>query len=485
LPRYLYSNFSSSAICKNTTRTNLNAKNPAISVIIKIIRVSGKSMQILTGFVLALIIALAAWRLRALNASGAIAALILGTVIFGLGGLGWSILLLGFFISSSFLSRLFGRRKESLNEKFSKGSQRDAGQVLANGGIAGIFTLLHYFFPLVVWPWMAFAGALAAANADTWATELGVLSSQTPRLLFSWKQVERGSSGGVTLPGTLAASGGAALIGLLAVLFWGESRLPIPALQWLLPFAFISLAGLGGSLIDSLLGASLQAIYFCPSCRKETERHPTHSCGTATTRIRGIAWLNNDWVNSVCTLSGALLALISVIYLPASLKASFDLNGGKSMATFLLSSPAFGNGDAIPQKYTCDGANLSPSFRWQDLPAGTRSLALIVEDPDAPFGVFYHWIFYNIPPSIGSLPEGITKTPQVSGTGTQGLNSFRKNLYGGPCPPPGPAHRYVFKMYALDLEPNLPAGYTADRLQPSMQGHILAEAEWMGRYQRK
>jgi uncharacterized protein (TIGR00297 family) len=261
------------------------------------------------GFGLAVIIALAAWRAGSLNRQGAAAAAVLGTIIFGLGGWGWAILLLGFFISSSALSRMFRRRKKSLDEKFSKGSQRDAGQVLANGGIAGGFVLFHVLFPTATWPWVGFAGALAAANADTWATELGVLSRSTPRLITTGRPVERGTSGGISWAGTAAAAGGSLLIAVFGVVCWqGTVFVLAPnALAWLVG---ISLAGVAGSLADSLLGATLQAIYWCPSCQKETERSPLHSCGTHTHLIRGWAWLNNDWVNGACTLAGGVAALL-------------------------------------------------------------------------------------------------------------------------------------------------------------------------------
>jgi uncharacterized protein (TIGR00297 family) len=290
--------------------------------------VSDLSWSAAAGFLLAAVIAAAAWRLRALNTSGAAAAALLGTIIFGLGGLGWAILLVAFFVSSSGLSRLAGRRKSALEEKFSKGSQRDAAQVAANGGIAGIFALLHALFPAALWPWLGFAGALAAANADTWATELGVLSHSPPRLITSGRQVERGESGGITLAGTMAAAVGALFIALLAVIFW-QGQLPGLALPfWLrgipspelpgssmlqLSGALIALtiAGLLGSLLDSLLGATVQAIYRCSHCGKATERFPLHSCGGATARIRGWAWMNNDWVNIFCTLAGALIAVLT------------------------------------------------------------------------------------------------------------------------------------------------------------------------------
>ncbi len=262
-----------------------------------------------TGFLLAVLISLAAWKARALNVSGALAAGLLGTIIFGLGGLSWSILLLAFFVSSSALSRTFKRQKAPLVEKFSKGSQRDAGQVLANGGVAGACVLLHLLFPNALWPWVAFAGSLAAANADTWATELGVLSPSAPRLVTTGQTVERGTSGGITPVGTLASLAGALLVALLAVIFWqGKIFALAPAAPaWA---AGIALAGLAASLIDSLLGATVQAIYYCPACQKETERFPTHSCGQPTVLRRGLAWLDNDWVNGLCTLAGAAAAAL-------------------------------------------------------------------------------------------------------------------------------------------------------------------------------
>jgi uncharacterized protein (TIGR00297 family) len=267
-------------------------------------------LQLLLGFVLAAAVSFVAQRARSLNRSGAIAATGLGTVVFGLGGWSWAVLLLGFFISSSALSRLFGRRKRSLDEKFSKGHQRDAAQVLANGGFAGVFVLLHLIFPDAVWPWLAFAGTLAAVNADTWATELGVLSRAAPCLITTRQVVERGTSGGITLAGTLASLGGGLFIGMLAVLFWAPGG-PLSVGQALLLMLLIGLAGLLGSLLDSYLGATVQAIYTCPVCLKETERHPLHTCGSPTQLRRGLTWLNNEWVNLACALAGGIAALIA------------------------------------------------------------------------------------------------------------------------------------------------------------------------------
>jgi uncharacterized protein (TIGR00297 family) len=260
-------------------------------------------LQLILGFLCAALIAFAAYRLRSLSRSGALGALLVGTLIFGLGGWRWAVLLLAFFISSSALTRVFARRKAVLNEKFEKGGQRDFGQVLANGGIASIFAGLHFFFPQASWTWMAFAASLAAVNADTWSTELGVLNPSMPRLITTWKPVERGTSGAISLYGVLASAGGAALIAVMAGLLRGSGSF------WMVA-GIASLGGLLGSLFDSLLGATVQAIYRCPQCSKETEKHPLHTCGTQTVKLRGWDWLNNDMVNLGCALFGAIVGVV-------------------------------------------------------------------------------------------------------------------------------------------------------------------------------
>lgn len=251
-----------------------------------------------------LLISLVAWRLGALSASGAVAAALTGALIFGAGGLSWAALLLAFFVSSSALSRLSPRRKQAVEEKFSKGSRRDWGQVLANGGAGALLALANAFQPGEVWPWLAFAGAMAAVNADTWATELGVLNSTPPRLITSGKPVERGTSGAVSGLGYLAALGGALLIAVFAWVVPGARQASFFGL-----FLAVGLAGVAGSTVDSLLGATLQAIYWCPICQKETERHPRHTCGAQTGLQRGWSWLNNDAVNFACSLAGAGVAV--------------------------------------------------------------------------------------------------------------------------------------------------------------------------------
>jgi uncharacterized protein (TIGR00297 family) len=267
-------------------------------------------LKLLLGILFAAIIAFGAYRAKSLSRSGAIGALIEGSLIFGLGGWQWAILLMAFFISSSLLTRLFGRKKASLNEKFDKGGQRDIGQVMANGGVASVFAGLHVFFPTAAWPWVAFAASLAAVNADTWATELGVLNPTNPRLITTWRPVERGTSGAVSVYGTLAAAGGSALIASLATIC--TTSLHLGSLKYSPVFFFFLLlvSGLLGAIFDSLLGATIQAIYHCPQCDKETEKHPLHTCGAQTDQIRGLKWLNNDMVNLLCATLGALVGIL-------------------------------------------------------------------------------------------------------------------------------------------------------------------------------
>ena len=265
--------------------------------------------QFFTGLAVSVLIAYFALRSHSLSTSGAYAAAFVGTVIFGLGGWQWAIPLLTFFVTSSALSRAFKNRKRDVTAKYSKGYERDAGQVFGNGGIATLFAALHAFFPNEVWPWLGFTASLAAVNADTWATELGVLNLKPPRLITDLtKVVEKGTSGGISLIGTLASLAGAALIGILA-----ESLYPEAAT--VSTFFVITLAGFTGSLFDSLLGATVQAIYFCPNDQKETEQHPLHACGTPTSQIRGWKWLDNDLVNIACGAFGVVITqLISGIF---------------------------------------------------------------------------------------------------------------------------------------------------------------------------
>jgi uncharacterized protein (TIGR00297 family) len=270
--------------------------------------------NLLVGLVLGLIlsggVSWLAYRRGSLATSGVAGAMTVGTLIFGFGGWVWGLTLIAFFVSSSALSHYKEAAKQELAEKFAKGHRRDLGQTLANGGAGALAALAHTAWgkPLL---FAAFLGALATVNADTWATELGVLDPSPPRLITNGRVVEVGTSGGVSWLGTIASVAGALTIGLAALVFSlvGEllTREANPLCYgWAIPAALVG--GWVGSLVDSLLGASVQAIYLCPTCGKETEKQQ-HGCGTPTQHQRGWHWLNNDVVNFFSSLAGALVAV--------------------------------------------------------------------------------------------------------------------------------------------------------------------------------
>jgi len=149
-----------------------------------------------------------------------------------------------------------------------------------------------------------------------------------------------------------------------------------------------------------------------------------------------------------------------------------------------IRSTAFREGEMIPSKYTCDGPDISPPLEWSDPPSGTKSFALISDDPDAPVGTWVHWVIFNIPGSERKLEENIPRTEVLKNGARQGKNDFGRIGYGGPCPPGG-THRYYFKLYALDIELDLKAGATKRDLLKAMEGHVLAETYLMGKYRRK
>ena len=161
-----------------------------------------------------------------------------------------------------------------------------------------------------------------------------------------------------------------------------------------------------------------------------------------------------------------------------------ETGGEKPGSVMILSSDAFRNGGEIPPVYTCKGQGISPKLRWNTVPQAAKSLALIVEDPDAPGGAFSHWVIYNIPPDKRDLPPSIPPSPALPDGTRQGSNDFRKTGYGPPCPPPGKPHRYNFRIFALDII--LPSSGTMDRasLIRRMEGHIIAKADLMGFFKR-
>ncbi len=267
----------------------------------------GKGQRLLLGLVFSSIIALLARRRRSLSRSGTVGTVAVGATIFGMGGWSWGLSLIYFFVSSTLFSHYREREKaRTAADKFSKGSERDIGQVAANGGLATLLALAYGLTGSSSHGRLfraAFTGALATATADTWATELGVLSKQDPRLITSGKRVSPGTSGGITLLGTATSALGAFSLGMV---FWSLQRFPKSLVS--LPFVAL-LSGLAGSFFDSLLGATIQAMYYCPVCEKETERR-VHSCGAKTTPLRGVPWMDNDVVNFAATVFGGMVALV-------------------------------------------------------------------------------------------------------------------------------------------------------------------------------
>lgn len=262
--------------------------------------------RLLLGLLFSSGVALVAYRRRSLDKSGVVGAIASGTSIFGMGGWSWGLSLIYFFISSSLLSHFRQRDKASAAaDKFSKGARRDLAQAAANGGLATLFAIIYGLARSARMRRLAragFTGALATANADTWATELGVLSVSKPRLITTGRPVAPGTSGGITLLGTVASSLGACSLGFFFWAWQGFRKSLAPA-----PFVAL-ISGMAGSLFDSLLGATLQAMYYCPVCKTETERR-IHRCGTPTQPLRGITWMNNDAVNFLATTCGSAVAI--------------------------------------------------------------------------------------------------------------------------------------------------------------------------------
>lgn len=150
-----------------------------------------------------------------------------------------------------------------------------------------------------------------------------------------------------------------------------------------------------------------------------------------------------------------------------------------------VSSPAFGEGESIPSRFTCDGENVSPPLAWRGVPDGAAALAVIVDDPDAPAGTWVHWVLYGLDPGTSELPEGVPARDTVLGGALQGRNDFKDIGYGGPCPPGGQEHRYRFQVYALDAAPGLAPGATKAELLEAMEDHVLAEGRLTGTYRRR
>ncbi|MBV8884989.1 MAG: DUF92 domain-containing protein [Chroococcidiopsidaceae cyanobacterium CP_BM_RX_35] len=283
---------------------------------IKILNGNVEALTFLIGVILSAIISFVGYKSESLSRSGVVGAMVTGTLIFGFGGWAAGLMLLAFFASSSALSHFREAQKSAVaEEKFSKGGKRDLSQALANGGMAALLAVVWRLWPSTIW-FAALAGAVAAVNADTWATELGVLNPHPPRSIITGRVVPVGTSGGISPLGTGAALAGAAFIGLVA---WLLAQLPG---AWLTPaysrspaiILVAAIAGLVSALFDSFLGATVQQIYYCDHCQKDTER-VVHSCGTQTRALRGWSWMDNDVVNFLASVVGAAVgaALVEIV----------------------------------------------------------------------------------------------------------------------------------------------------------------------------
>jgi uncharacterized protein (TIGR00297 family) len=252
--------------------------------------------QMVTALFLAAAIGIISYRFHFLSPSGSIATFLLAVLIYGIGGWMWTFPILTFFIASSLLSKFGKSRKKKLENIFDKTDKRDAGQVAANGGVAGLLILLWYFFPDRQELYYYFLASVAAVTADTWGTEIGTLMNGKPRSIISFRKVEVGTSGAVSAAGLLGGAFGAALIAVSSMLFSS-----VPVSGWMT--ISIIAAGVIGSLADSILGATFQAQYRTQE-GKLTEKTVVH--GLPTVLVRGYAWMNNDVVNWFCAASGAL-----------------------------------------------------------------------------------------------------------------------------------------------------------------------------------
>jgi Raf kinase inhibitor-like YbhB/YbcL family protein len=188
-----------------------------------------------------------------------------------------------------------------------------------------------------------------------------------------------------------------------------------------------------------------------------------------------VASLNRpDDGERIARICSAMILAVVVVF-----AASLSAQQSRRPMTLHVNSSAFSEGKPIPEKYTCDGQNVSPPLTWTGAPANTSSFAIIVDDPDAPSGTFTHWVLYDLPAGVTELKEA------ASGSGKEGVNDFGKKGYGGPCPPPGGPHRYFFRVYALDRASLGRAGLSKQEVLAAMKSHILAEGQLIGTYKRK
>jgi len=252
-------------------------------------------LKFLAGIILGIVVVYPSYRLKMLNITGAQAAFLLAVIIFGLGGIKWSVPILFFFVPSSLLSKLRKRFNKNVDVIFEKGEIRDRWQVLANGGLSIVFIFFNLFFPTKLF-YLLYLTSLAAVSADTWATEIGVSFKGKTYDVINFKKVPVGSSGGVSLVGTVGGLAGAIIIA-------------ISGLVWINPpdLLTVTAAGFIGCFTDSLLGSAFQVKYICKICGETTEK--AFHCGEETKYLRGLRFLNNDWVNFLASLLSAIIVI--------------------------------------------------------------------------------------------------------------------------------------------------------------------------------
>jgi uncharacterized protein (TIGR00297 family) len=256
-------------------------------------------VNLILGIILASVISLISYQLKLLTTSGIVVAFLLALVIYTFGTWQWTLPIVTFFILSSLLSKLRKRRNEEVEKYFEKSEQRDHLQVLANGGLAGVLVTLNYFYPSEL-TYIIYVSIVAAVCADTWSTEIGTLGKTKTVDILSFKEINQGVSGGISLPGIFASVAGAFVIAATS-LPWIESNYQINII-------IITAAGFVGSITDSILGSSVQAQYKCKVCGNVTERK--FHCGEKTDLLKGKRWINNDAVNFGAGISGGIFSII-------------------------------------------------------------------------------------------------------------------------------------------------------------------------------
>lgn len=252
--------------------------------------------QFVLGFILSLLISIISKKLNFLTNSGAIAVFILAFLIFGFGGWQWTIPVLSFFVFSSLLTKIREKRNPSVSIYFEKSGKRDACQVSANGGLGGILVVLNYFFPNNIWFYL-YSGIIASSCADTWATEIGTMNQHKTFSILNFKMTEQGISGGVSVIGFVGALAGALFISMISVLWIDNNQI-----DFILAIVF---SGFAASVIDSILGGTIQIQYRCSECSRIID-NKTH-CGKNALKLKGINIVNNDMVNLISGLMGGFI----------------------------------------------------------------------------------------------------------------------------------------------------------------------------------